>query len=395
MSDASPGRFLPLSVPYLSGNERKYADDCLDTGWLSGAGAYVGRFEAAVCEFTGARYAVACASGTAALHVALLIAGVGAGDAVIVPTATFIASANAVRYCGADPVLMGCDEHLGLDPDLLEQYLASSWRADAGAVVDAASGRTVKAIMPVHVFGDPCDMERILALGEKYGVPVIEDATESLGSRYTTGALAGRATGPLGFAGAFSFNGNKIITTGGGGMLVTDDEAVADRARYLCYQAKDDALRYIHGAVGFNYAMSNVAAAIGLGQMERLPDYIETKRANRARYAVGLADVPGLGFIEAPEGTDPNCWFYSLLVEPAEFGIDREELMGRLSEMSIQTRPLWLPVHMQAPYSGCTVVGPERAVWYWERILNLPCSTDLTTDEVDRVVEAVRSMYRS
>jgi perosamine synthetase len=394
MSDPAP-RFLPLSVPVVTGNERAYVDDCLETGWLSGAGAYVGKFEAAVCELTGARYAVACSSGTAALHVALLIAGVGSDDAVIVPTATFIASANAVRYCGADPVLMGCDDRLGLDPVLLEAYLAANRDPATGAVIDAASGRPVKAIMPVHVFGDPCDMERILALGEEYSIPVIEDATESLGTRFTEGPLAGRATGPLGFAGALSFNGNKIITTGGGGMLVTDDEAVATRARYLCFQAKDDALRYVHGAVGFNYAMSNVAAAIGLGQIEQLAAKIDAKRANRARYAAGFAGAPGLRFLEAPTGTDPNCWFYTLLVEPEEFGMDREELMERLSKAGIQTRPLWLPVHMQMPYAGCTVVGPERAVWYWERILNLPCSSDLTTEDVDRVVDTVRSSYRS
>lgn len=394
MSDPAP-RFLPLSVPVVTGNERVYVDECLETGWLSGAGAYVGKFEAAVCELTGAKYAVACASGTAALHVTLLVAGVGAGDAVIVPTATFIASANAVRYCGADPVLMGCDDRLGLDPALLEEYLAANHDPATGTVIDAASGRTVKAIMPVHIFGDPCDMERILALGERYRIPVIEDATESLGTRFTEGALAGRATGPLGFAGTFSFNGNKIITTGAGGMIVTDDEAVADRARYLCYQAKDDALRYIHGAVGFNYAMSNVAAAIGLGQIEQLRQKIEAKRANRAHYAAGFAGAPGLRFMEAPAGTDPNCWFYTLLVEADEFGMDREELMRRLAEVGIQTRPLWMPVHLQAPYAGCTVVGPERAVWYWERILNLPCTSDLSADDVDRVVQAVRSLYRS
>lgn len=387
-------RFLPLSVPYLSGNERTYVDDCLESGWLSGAGAYVGRFEEAVCQVAGARHAVACASGTAALHIALLLAGVGPGDAVVVPTVTFIATANAVRYCGADPVLIGCDDRLGMDPALLGQYLSDNCCSD-GAIVDAASGRAVKAIMPVHVFGDPCDLEPILALGERYGLPVIEDATESLGSRYSAGTLAGRATGALGFAGAFSFNGNKIITTGGGGMFVTNDEALAARARYLCYQAKDDPLRYIHGAVGYNYALSNVSAAIGLGQMERLEAYIETKRANRQRYAMGLRDVPGLRFLEAPDGTEPNCWFYSVLVEPGEFGMDREELMAKLSEAQIQTRPLWLPIHLQPPYASCTVVGPERAVWYWERLLNLPCTADLTAGDVDRVIETIRSLHRS
>jgi perosamine synthetase len=177
-------------------------------------------------------------------------------------------------------------------------------------------------------------------------------------------------------------------------MLVTDDEDVARKARYLCYQAKDDPVRYAHGAVGFNYAVSNVASAIGLAQVEQLPDFIATKRANRARYAEGLRGAPGVAFIDPPGGTSPNCWFYSILVEPADYGMDREGLMTHLGEMGIQTRPLWLPIHMQAPYAGCTVVGPARAVWYWERILNLPCSSSLRPDDVDRVVGAIQSLAR-
>ncbi len=394
MSDPVPAPFLPLSVPNVGGNEGRYVEDCLSSGWLSAAGEYVGRFEAAVCELTGARHAVACASGTAALHVALLTAGVGPGDSVIVPTVTFIASANAVRYCGAEPVLIGCDDRLGLDPDALEDYLERAWDASSRRVVDTATGRLVKAMMPVHVFGDPCDMERLLAIARRHELAVVEDATESIGSTYTVGSLAGRATGTLGLSGALSFNGNKIITTGGGGMLVTDDDDVAWRARYLFHQAKDDPVRYVHGAVGFNYAMSNVTAAIGVAQMEQLQGFIETKRRNRARYSEGLAGVPGLTFVGPPGGTDPNCWFYSVLVEPAEFGMDRESLMTRLAEAGIQTRPLWLPIHMQPPYAGCTVVGPERAVWYWERVLNLPCSSSLRPDDVDRVVGAIRSLAR-
>jgi dTDP-4-amino-4,6-dideoxygalactose transaminase len=176
---------------------------------------------------------------------------------------------------------------------------------------------------------------------------------------------------------------------------VTDDEELATHARYLFHQAKDDAIRYVHGEVGFNYAMSNVAAAIGVGQMERLPAYIATKRANRARYAEALRDVDGITFLAAPAGTNPNCWFYTILVEPDVYGMDREALMQRLSEMGIQSRPLWLPIHMQKPYSACPVIGPERAVWYWERALNLPCSSNLTPDDVERVTTAIRSLARS
>jgi len=396
MSEWATGMdYLPLSVPNIGGNEGRYALECLSTGWVSGAGEYVARFESAVRELTGTRHAVACSSGTAALHVALLALGVGPGDAVIVPTVTFIASANAVRYCGAEPVLVGCDRHLGLDPDLLEAYLQRIWSSSGDQLIDDETGLKVKAIMPVHVFGDPCALERLLEIAERFGLPIVEDATESLGSYYTEGALAGRFTGTIGRVGTLSFNANKIITTGGGGMLVTDDDVIAQQARYLFHQAKDDAKRYIHGAVGFNYALGNVAAAIGVGQMERLARYIETKRRNRARYAEGLAGIPGLTFMNPPEGTHPNGWFYSLIVEPAEFGMDREEMMTRLDSDGIQTRPLWLPIHMQRPYAGCRVVGPERAVWYWERILNLPCSSNLSTDDVDRVIGSIRLLAGS
>lgn len=396
MSDpASSSDYLPLSVPNIRGNESRYVQDCLSSGWVSGAGPYVGRFEDAVRELTGGRHAVACASGTAALHVALLAKGVGPGDAVIVPTVTFIASANAVRYCGAEPVLVGCDDRLGLDADLVERYLENSSRTDDGQPVDSVTGLRIKAIMPVHVFGDPCDLEPLLDLAQRYDLAVIEDATESLGSSYTDGALAGRFTGTLGHVGAFSFNANKIITTGGGGILVTDDDTVAQRARYLFHQAKDDATRYVHGAVGFNYAMSSVTAAVGVGQIEQLQVFIETKRRNRMRYSEGLSGIAGLSLIGPPEGTSPNCWFHSLVVEPTEFGMSREELMVRLEAEGIQTRPLWMPIHLQKPYAGCRVVGPERAVWYWERVLNLPCSSNLEAEDVDRVIEAIRSMTRS
>ncbi|HET6351102.1 MAG TPA: LegC family aminotransferase [Coriobacteriia bacterium] len=391
MSDGAH-EFLPLSVPVVRGNEWAYTEDCLNTGWLSGAGAYVTRFEDAVRALTGARFAVATTTGTAALHVALSIAGVGAGDAVIVPTATFIASANAVHYTGAQPILVGCDEHLGLDADALEAYLDSI--DTGGELVDDVTGLRVKAIMPVHIFGDPCDMVRVLEIAERFGLAVIEDATESLGSYYTQGPLAGRYTGTLGMAGAFSFNGNKLITTGGGGMIVTDDEEFAKRARYLVGQAKDDPVRYVHGTVGFNYALTNVSAAIGVAQMEQIESFIETKRRNRARYTEGLADVPGITVMQAPEGTFSNSWFFTLLVDADEFGMDREALMQALSEAKIQSRPLWLPVHMNAPYAGCRVVSPERAVWFWERILNVPCSSDLTEADVDRVVSTIRSLAR-
>ncbi len=391
MSDGP--RSIPLSVPVLAGNEQEYVRQCIDSGWVSSAGAFITRFEDAVCELTGAAHAVACSSGTAALHVSLDMLGVRPGDAVIIPTVTFIATANAVRYCGAEPVLLGCDEYLNLDVAALEAYLGAHLDPATGVVADPA-GRTVRAIVPVHVYGTPCDMAAIAKIGARFGVPVVEDATESLGSTYASGPLAGRHTGTIGTLGAFSFNGNKIITTGGGGMIVTDDDGLAERARYLTTQAKDDPLRYVHGAVGYNYRLTNVPAAIGVAQMEQLAGFIERKRENWTRYVEGLRDVRGLSFVDAPEWSAPNRWFYGLVVEPAGYGLDREQLMARLADAGVQSRPLWLPIHLQEPYRDCEVVGVERAVWYWERVLSLPCSSDLSPDDVDYVIETIRAGAR-
>lgn len=393
MSDSR--RAIPLSVPVLAGNEWAYVKDALDSGWVSASGKYVTQLEEAVRELTGAAYAVACTSGTAALHVALEMAGVGAGDAVLVPTITFIASANAVRYCGAEPILLDCDEYLNVDVEALDAYMARCWDDASGQLRDSATGRRIQALMPVHVYGNLCDMERIMEISDRYHLAVIEDATESLGSTYTSGRFSGRHAGTIGTTGALSFNGNKIITTGGGGMILTDDSALAERARYLTTQAKDDAVRFVHGAVGYNYRLSNVLAAIGVAQLEELPGFIKVKRDNWRRYREGLADIPGLTWGDAPPGTDSNRWFYSLVVEPTVFGMDRAELMQRLAQAGIETRPLWLPIHMQPPYSECQIVGAERAVWYWERVLSLPCSSDLSAEDVDYVTGTIRALSRS
>jgi dTDP-4-amino-4,6-dideoxygalactose transaminase len=239
------------------------------------------------------------------------------------------------------------------------------------------------------VFGNPCDMASIADTCARHGVPVIEDACESVGSRWTAGRLDGRHTGTVGEFGAFSFNGNKIVTAAGGGMLVTRDPAQADRARYLIDQAKDDGVRYVHDAVGFNYRLSNVQAAIGAAQLEELPRFVETRKRNHDLYAEALDGVAGLRLLGVPDGTAPNYWFYSLLVEPALFGIDREALMLGLERDGIQSRPLWPPNHLQAPYRDCRAYRVERAAWFWERVLNLPCSGDLTEAGVREVAAAI------
>ena len=382
-------REIPLSVPVLTGREIEYVTQAIESGWLSTGGPFITRFEDEVRAFTGAKHAIACASGTAALHVLMQMAGVGHGDAVIVPTLTFIATVNPVAYLGAHPVFIGCDDFMNLDPDLVRAFLAEECSREDGQVVERASGRRIAALVAVHVFGNPCRLDALAEIAEEYGIPLIEDAAESLGSTWTAGPLAGRHTGTVALAGALSFNANKIITSGGGGMILTQDDALAERARYLITTAKDDAVRFRHGAVGYNYRLTNMAAAFGLAQMESLPSRLDTKRANYERYKSALAGVEGTELMGVPEGTRPNYWFYSLLVDPAGYGHDREWLMEQLRLGAIQTRPVWYLNHKQQPYLQERAYSVERAEWFWERVLNLPCSTDLLDSDIDRVADVI------
>jgi aminotransferase in exopolysaccharide biosynthesis len=385
---------LLLSAPVVAGNEWAYVKDCLDTGWVSTNGAYVTRFEDALREITGAPFAVACNCGTSALHVTLLLHGIGGGDAVIVPSVTFIATCNAVAYTGARPVFVDCDEFLGMDPDAVESYLSEGCLMTPAGLVDAETGLRVRAIMPVHVFGNPCDLAPLVEIAERYGLVVLEDAAESLGSRWTAGPLAGRHTGTVGAMGAFSFNGNKIVTCGGGGAIVTADPVLAARARHISTTAKTDSARFIHDEVGYNYRLTNVAAAIGLAQLEQLPNFMEAKRRNLETYRRELAGVPGVTVLGFPEGTAPNWWFYTLLIDPDEAGADRETLMAHLETKDIESRPLWQLNDRQTPYEGDRAWRIERATWFHERVLNVPCSNDLTEDDVRRVCDAVREVCR-
>jgi perosamine synthetase len=377
--------YIPLSVPEIRGNEWTYIKQCLDTGWVSSAGTFVDRFEKEVAAVVGAKHAVATVNGTAALHIALLLAGVQPDDEVLVSTLTFIAPANAVRYVGAWPVFIDAEpNYWQMDPAKVVDFLERECAWAKGELRDRKTGRRVKAILPVDILGHPVDMDPIREVARKYELTIIEDATESLGAKYKD-----RPAGQLGDIGCFSFNGNKLITTGGGGMIVTNDERIATRARYLTTQAKDDAVEFIHGVIGYNYRLTNIQAAMGCAQLEQLADYIGVKRRIASTYERALGSVPGLRMMREAPWANSAYWLYTILVDEKQFGISSRHLLRALERESIQTRPLWQPMHQSPAHKGarsfhCDVADTLRA-----QALSLPCSVGLSEDAQRRVIEAV------
>lgn len=378
------GKLIPLSVPNLKGNEKKYVDDAIEQEWVSTGGEYITRMEKMMAGYVHAPDAVACQSGTAALHLSLVSLGIKAGDEVVVPTLTFIAAVNPVTYIHAEPVFMDCDDTLCMDMDKLEQFCVEECEMRDGILIDKATGRHVSAVVVVHVFGNIADMEKLLELKERFGFKVIEDATEAVGSYITKGKYAGRFAGTLGDIGALSFNGNKIITTGGGGMMISMDAELLARARYLSTQAKDDAVYFEHNEIGYNYRMTNIQAAVGVAQMEQLEGFIRTKIENYAEYQnCGISLYP---FRE--DDTRSNHWFYSYLTDK------RDELISYLTKNNIQSRPIWHLIHDLPPYKNARAYRIEKALEFWKRVVNIPCSTNLTTDDVKVVAEAIHRFER-
>jgi perosamine synthetase len=386
----TPASFIPLSVPEIRGNEWNYVRECLDTGWVSSVGRFVERFEGAVAKAVGARHAVATVNGTAALHIALLLAGAERDDEVLVSTLTFIAPVNAIRYVGAWPVFVDARESdWQMDPDRIASFLRDDCETRGGRLVNRATGRRVRAILPVHILGHPVDMDPILDVAREFDLPIVEDATEALGVRYR-----GRAAGRLGSIGCFSFNGNKLITTGGGGMIITDNDEWAARARYLTTQAKDDPIESVHGAVGYNYRLTNVQAALGVAQMEQLGEYIDSKRRIAATYDQGFLHVPGIAPLREPEGAFSTFWMYTVRVNASRFGLSSRELLHRLEERGIQTRPLWQPIHQSVPHRGEPPADCPIAEALHREALSLPCSVGLSPQDQEAVIHTIAAIGR-
>lgn len=382
--------FIPLSVPNFCGNEKKYVDDALDGAWVSTSGAKVDEMEACVAKYLSMPRAVACASGSAALHLAALVSGIRRGDEVIVPALTFIASVNpTTRYVGAEPVFIGCDETACMDPDAVEDFCANHCTLKAGGLYDNATGAHVAALVVVHVFGNMADMPRFLAIAEKYKLILIEDAAEALGTKYTAGPLAGKFAGTIGDIGAYSYNGNKIITTGTGGTLVSNHDEWAAHAKHLSTQAKTDTLQFTHDEPGYNYRMTNIDACLGLAQMELLESFIQHKTERYEQYRAALDGVKGFAMLPFREGTRANHWFYSLLLPDR---LDRDSVIAALQEQKIQTRPVWSLINEQCDYGRNRAFALEQAQEYRRRIVNIPCSTNLTREDCDRVIDAVLAL---
>lgn len=362
-----------LHEPRFAGNEWTYLKECLDSTYVSSVGKFVGRFEADLAAYTGARHAVAVVNGTAALHVALRLAGVREGDEVLIPALTFVATANAVTYCGATPHFVDSEERtLGLDSRVLREYLKGIVEIRNGQCMNRNTGRVIRALVPMHAFGHPVDIEGVLAVARDFRLALVEDAAESLGS-----TANGRHTGTFGQMGVLSFNGNKTITTGGGGAILTDDPELARRAKHLTTTAKvPHAWEYQHDEIGYNYRLPNLNAALGCAQLEQLPGFLTAKRRLFERYRAAFAEVPQVRIVAEPENCRSNYWLQTLLLDESVAG-QRDAILTAANDAGLMTRPLWKPMHRLAPYRDCPKMNLSVTESLERRLINLPSSAQL------------------
>ena len=379
---------IPLSVPEIRGNEWDYVKECLDTNWVSHVGHYVNKFEEVMADYVGVKYAIATASGTAALHTALLISGVQQDDEVLVSTLTFIAPVNAIRYVGAWPVFIDSEpKYWQMDPNKVVDFLNQECRWKNGTLYNKLTGRRIKAILPVHILGHPVDMNPIVEIARKFNLTVIEDAAESLGAKYH-----GKPVGDLGDISCISFNGNKVVTTGGGGAILTNNEEWAVRAKHLTTQAKQDSLEYVHDEIGYNYRMNNIAAAIGVAQMEQLDSFIDKKRQIASMYSESLQDLADCSLMEEAKYAFSTFWLYTLLVHDSVVDNDSRQVIRELQKFGIQSRPIWRPAHRQKMYQDCVYYGANCADRINALGVQLPSSVGLQIEEQEYVIQTICSL---
>jgi len=380
---------IPLSVPNIDGNEWQYVKDCLDTGWISSAGAYVNEFEEAIQNYTGVKYAIACMNGTAGLQVSLNLAGVSSDDIVIAPNLTFVATLNAISYSGAEIALIDvCEDSWQMDIDLLQNWLANntSTKVVNGKTVtsDKTSGKKIGAIMPVYVLGGFIDIDKLVEISSTYGIPLIEDSTEALGSFKN-----GKHAGTFGLTGILSFNGNKIISTGGGGMILTNDKEIANRAKHITTTAKTDPLDYFHDEVGYNYRLVNVLAAIGVAQMENFESILKRKKEIDALYRSELYGVGDIKFQENDPKSSPNCWLFTFRTKKMR------ALLNHLNSNKIQSRPFWTPMNNLPMYKDLRYINDnDISNKIFKECISVPSSSNLTIDDQYKVISEIKNFYK-
>lgn len=369
-----------LSTPHMGGNEQKYVQEAFDTNWIAPLGPHVNGFEDDLVAYTGSKHVAALSSGTSALHLALIMSGVKAGDEVICQSMTFSASANPIVYQGAKPVFVDSERDTwNMDPEILRETIKDR----------ISKGKQPKAIIPVHLYGMPAKMNEILAIAQEYGIPVIEDAAESLGSN-----IEGKAMGTFGDMGVLSFNGNKIITTSGGGALLSDNETYINDARFLATQARDKAPHYEHSQIGYNYRMSNICAGIGRGQMEVLNDRIAQRRKNYEYYKAHLSHITGISFLEEPAGYFSNRWLSTILIDPKISEASSEKIRLHLEKDNIESRPLWKPMHLQPVFKDSLYYGSGVSEELFGNGLCIPSGSNLTKTDLDRVISSIQELFQ-
>lgn len=383
-------KFIPLSIPNFEGNEKKYVVDAIESTYVSTVGGYVPRFEKELASFLKVENVAVCQSGTSALHLSMVEVGIKPGDVVIVPPLTFIAAVNPVKYQFAKPVFIDCDDSFCIDPIKLRTFCEKECQWD-GKILKHGEA-TVKAVVVVHVFGNMADMESIMDIAGKYNLKVIEDATEALGTKYTEGRYIGRYAGTIGDFGCYSFNGNKIITTGGGGAVTAHDTKSVDHLRFLSTQAKTDAHYYIHDEVGYNYRMTNTQAALGVAQMEELSEFIRRKQHNYELYRELFNGFEYGTLMPFRAGTSSNKWFYSINIDRMHITASLREIISALRDKGMETRAIWGLINEQRPYVGEETYKLEKAPYYANRILNIPSSTQILEEEIRYVADEVKQL---
>jgi len=380
---------IPLSIPNINGNEWQYVKDCLDTGWISSAGEYVNKFEEAIEGYTGAKYAIACMNAPVGLQVSLNLAGVTNQDIVIAPNLTFVATLNAISYSGAEIALIDvCEDSWQIDVDLLQKWLEENTKTKVvngkPVTTDNSSGKKIAAIMPVYVLGGFFDIDKLVEIGSRYGISIIEDSTEALGS-----FLKGKHAGTFGLTGVLSFNGNKIISTGGGGMILTDDKEIADRAKHITTTAKTDPLDYFHDEIGYNYRLVNILAAIGVAQMENFDSILKRKKQIDALYRKELVGIGDIKFQENNPNTDPNCWLFTFRTKKMR------KLLTHLNNNKIQSRPFWTPMNNLPMYKNLRYINDnDISNKIFNECISIPSSSNLNKEDQYKVISKIKNFYK-